>query len=169
MDANRILASYRKKWNKIALCRMENDLVSEQLLRKEYDFSRNIFEKHAKSRKECCVNFLPYKDSCSEKVSYESEDSTKLKVQNKTTHRNDKDLKAKSLKSTIFNYNESLTDAQRRKQISTFLNQNEKFSTNIVQSLKTQESMINYSDAFKLKPDHSECFDDRINFNTSNN
>ena len=66
---------------------MENELLSELLLRNKFDFSRNIFrrhEKYATNRKEVDNNFLYYKKSRREKASHELEDSTKLKVQNKT-------------------------------------------------------------------------------------
>ena len=57
MDANRILVSYRKKLNKIALCRMENDLVSEQLLKTKFNFPGNILKVPCKNRSACSENF----------------------------------------------------------------------------------------------------------------
>ena len=148
MDSNRILASYRKKWNKIALCRMENDLVSEQILRNKFNFSGNLFNlnvKNVTSRNEHSANYLTDKSSSNEKVRYESKNSTKLQEQYETTHRSYKDLKGKSLKSKRFNYNENPTDALRKKLVSTFLNQNEHLSTCNNHSPKVPENLNSFS------------------------
>ena len=62
-----------------------------------------VFNRKVTNRKEHSANYLPDENLVNKKVIYESENSIELNVINKTSHRSNKNLKAKSFKSEIFN------------------------------------------------------------------